>query len=177
MADVFHHECHAHRYFLGPGLRMNIWQTALYPLDKCDAGAFTGVPRIGRTDRAAGSRSAFISADTVEAATEPNIGICPPPANWISITPLRSGNGDPVRSGNDVGAASAVTVTALNTDGVCAARNAAGRLAVLTWTFEPASARFIDERRRGAKTIKMDDSSINVLSLRRKRWQRPLDHF
>ena len=58
--------------------------------------------------------SAFISADTVEASTDPEIRIRPPPANSISIRPVGS---------DKTGAAvpnSGVTATGLNTAGTCA---------------------------------------------------------
>jgi hypothetical protein len=44
--------------------------------------------------------SAFISADTVEASTDPDIRIRPPPANSISMTPPFSGKGGETASGS-----------------------------------------------------------------------------
>src|SRR5579859_31988 len=66
--------------------------------------------------------SAFISADTVDAATAPEIRIRPPAANSISMTPAASAEDGPVRCGaaNDGVAVSAATVTGLNTAGMCA---------------------------------------------------------
>lgn len=69
----------------------------------------------------ADSKSAFISADTVEAATRPMIRIRPPPANSISITP--DGSEDGAGDGNDAGGnapVSDVTTSELNVAGLAA---------------------------------------------------------
>src|ERR1700735_5148731 len=57
--------------------------------------------------------SAFISANTVEASTDPEIRIRPPLANSISITPVFSGEV------GETAAGSGVTATGLNTAGIC----------------------------------------------------------
>jgi hypothetical protein len=79
--------------------------------------------------------SAFISADTVDAATEPQIRIRPPVANSISMTPEASGEADPVRSGNDddVAAASGTTVTGLTPPESASAHTAADATGTIGW--------------------------------------------
>src|SRR6185312_16014840 len=67
---------------------------------------------------------AFISADTVDTATVPEIRIRPPVANSTSITPSASGEADAARSsnggdGDDAAADSGTTATGLNTAGIC----------------------------------------------------------
>jgi hypothetical protein len=58
--------------------------------------------------------SAFISADTVEASTDPDIRVLPPQANSISMTPAFSGKAGETASDFDA------TATGLNTAGICA---------------------------------------------------------
>src|SRR6266699_2481658 len=57
--------------------------------------------------------SAFISADTVEASTDPEIRIRPPVANSISMMPALSGGDE------DAAAGSGVTATGVNSAGIC----------------------------------------------------------
>src|ERR1700720_677853 len=57
--------------------------------------------------------SAFISADTVEASTDPDIRIRPPPANSISMTPAVFG------STGEAASRSGLTTTGSNTAGIC----------------------------------------------------------